>query len=385
MEMLAGFPYSLKHADAVAFALAGLLHPPTAKKGLIVDLDDTLWGGILGEVGPENVSWHQEHGTQVHALLQQMLGQLAENGVLLAIASKNEYGLVRPALKRGDLLLPAESFFPVIANWERKSAAVSEILAVWNVAADSVVFLDDNPMELEEVQSVFPTIGALRFTPKDPAAVWKLLAALRELFGKAEVHAEDGLRSSSIRAAADLRNAARDAGQDTSGAGFLASLGGCVGIDYRIASADKRYLELINKTNQFNLNGVRMTEDEWLTRLRADGTIVIGVVYEDKFGPLGKIAVLLGQRQGDGVWVASWVMSCRAFSRRIEYHLLDSMFRELGVENLVFDFRATGRNQPLQNLFRELGVSLTGDGPLRLFRKDFQGKYELPHEIRRLA
>ncbi len=349
-----------------------------------MDLDDTLWGGIVGEVGVENVSWHQEHGTQVHALLQQMLGQLAENGVLLAIASRNGADLVREALQRHDLLLPPESFFPVIANWERKSDSVKDILAAWNIGPDSVVFLDDNPMELDEVRSVFPEIATLRFTPGDPAAVWQLLARLRELFGRTEIHEEDGWRSSNLRVAEAVRKGSPKAGPDAQ-PDFLASLRGRVSIDYRISSADSRYLELLNKTNQFNLNGIRMTESDWFAKWHAEGNIAVGVAYEDKFGPLGKIAVLLGQRHGECVRVTSWVMSCRAFSRRIEYHLLDNMFRELGLEVLLFDFQATARNQPLQRFFQEIGVSSPESGPVRLARADFQGRYKLPHEVRILS
>ncbi len=382
LEILAGFPYSLKHADALAAALVNLLYPRVAKKGLIVDLDDTLWAGIVGEVGVESISWHQEHGTQIHALLQQMLGQLAESGVLLAIASKNEAAIVRQALQRPDLLLPADSFFPVIAGWGPKSAAVKEILQAWNVGAESVVILDDNPMELEEVRSLFPEVTGLRFTPGDPAAVWRLLGELRELFGKQEVHTEDVLRASSLRAGEAFRSAGGNLNNGTAGAEFLASLGGCVEIDYRLASADERYLELINKTNQFNLNGARMTQAEWNAALHADGAVAVTVSYRDKFGPLGRIAVLLGRRAPDHIRVTAWAMSCRAFSRKIEYHLLDSMFGEFDVECLLFDFRATSRNEPLQSFFRDLGVFTPAAEPLRLSRGDFRRRPPLPHEVR---
>jgi FkbH-like protein len=387
MALLAGFPYSLRFADDLASVIVDLLYPAGAKKGLIVDLDDTLWRGILGEAGVDGVSWHQEHHSQVHALLQQMLGQLAENGVLLAIASKNDAALVQQALQRPDLLLPADAFFPVVANWDRKSVAVGQILEAWNVLPDSVVFVDDNPMELSEVQSVYPAVTGLRFTPQDPAAVWTLLNTLRELFGKAEVHAEDKLRASSIRAGAAVRIAARDAGSGKVGSSteFLASLAGRVSIDYRQASADKRSLELINKTNQFNLNGIRITEGEWLEALRADTTIVAAGSYQDKFGPLGKIAVLLGKRQGDDILVTSWVMSCRAFSRRIEHHLLESLFQKFGVAGLQFDFRPTERNQPLQDFLREAGAQFPEQGLVRISRADFQGRHELPHEVTELS
>ena len=170
MDLKAGFPYSVAHASAVAEQAVRLLFPPSPKKGLITDLDDTLWGGLLGEVGVSGVSWTLAEHAQVHGLYQQMLGHLAEMGVLVAVASKNDAALVEEALKRDDLLVPATLLFPVYANWGPKSASVAEILRVWNIGADSVVFVDDSPMELEEIEytkiisklaDVVPTPAAL--------------------------------------------------------------------------------------------------------------------------------------------------------------------------------------------------------------------------------
>ena len=111
-ELLTGFPYRLAHASALANLLAQLTRTPTPKKGLITDLDDTLWRGILGEVGIEGISWDLEHHTQMHAFYQRMLNTLAEEGVLLGIASKNERSLVEGALCRKDLALSPTVFYP---------------------------------------------------------------------------------------------------------------------------------------------------------------------------------------------------------------------------------------------------------------------------------
>jgi len=378
MALIADFPYSLSHADAIAGALVDLLYPAVPKKGLVVDLDNTLWDGILGEVGVEGISWCQERHTHVHALLQQMLGQLAENGVLLAISSKNQPERVEQALARSDLLVPREAFFPVVANWGPKSQAMRGILSAWNIGPDSVVYLDDTPMELSEVQAAYPDVTCLRFNAKDPRAVWEVLLQLRDLFGRPAVFAEDRLRAASIRSATAFRELEQ---RGTPGA-FLHGLEGVVSISYRKEPSDKRPLDLINKTNQFNLNGLRLAEGEWLACLRAAGSIALTASYEDKFGPLGKIAALLGEQQGRRIHVTSWVMSCRAFSRRIEYHTLESLFRVSGAEELFFDFRPTERNQPFQQFFREIGASACDSGRMRLSQQEFsQGQYELPHQL----
>jgi len=378
MSLLTGFPYSIKHADAVASALVDLLFATPAKKGLILDLDETLWSGIVGEVGVDRVSWCMEDGSQVHAWLQQMLAQLAENGVLIAIASKNQSELVEQALSRKDLLVPRGALFPIIATWGAKSVAVQEIVRRWNIAADSVVFLDDTAMELSEVQSAVPGITCLQFTPKDPGAVWNVLQQLRNLFGKPAIFAEDLLRSNSIRSAEALEELALG----TVSSKFLHTLGGRVILDYQRDSADTRPLDLINKTNQFNLNGIRLIEGDWRERMKSPTGVAIKVSYEDKFGPLGNIAALLGQVQGHRVHVTSWVMSCRAFSRRIEYHILESLFRVTGASELRFEFRPTERNWPLQNFFAEIEIDYVLSGQASLLRETFEKNMpELPHQV----
>jgi FkbH-like protein len=383
MELLAGFPYTTSFADTLAGAFTEVLYQSVPKKGLITDLDDTLWSGIVGEVGADKVTWQQESHTQIHGLYQQMLAQLASCGVLLAVCSKNEQTVAESALARQDLFLKSESLFPVCANWEPKSQSVGRILRTWNIAEDSVVFVDDSPMELDEVRRAFPGIVCREFPKKDPAKLWALLCELRDLFGKPVLVAEDRLRQQSIRASAAIQEMGEAAGTDE----FLAGLDATVTLDWRFDSSDLRPLELINKTNQFNLNGRRIGEGEW-QRYREDSKAVLSVVsYADKFGPLGKVAVVLGTAEpgakGRGTLkVSHWVMSCRAFSRHLEHHTLDSLFRETGADQIEFDFEATDKNKPLQDFFRAAGIAPDADGAYRLSRSGFSPpSTELPHHV----
>jgi FkbH-like protein len=381
MELLAGFPYTRPYASELARSLVEVLDQRTPKKGLITDLDDTLWSGIIGEVGPEAVSWQQENHSQTYGLYQQMLGHLAGCGVLLAACSKNELPIAQAGLARKDLLLNAESLFPVCAGWGPKSKSVAEILRVWNIGADAVIFIDDNPMELDEVQQAFPAITCLPFPGKDPDKLWHLLGELRDLFGKPLVLEEDRLRSASLRASAEMREMA----EETSSPQFLRSLHGGVTLDYRKNASDGRLVELLNKTNQFNLNGLRTTEGEWRRFLENPGSISLAASYQDKFGPLGKIAVLAADRAGPSIRVSHWVMSCRAFSRGIEFHMLESLFRQSNAEEIEFAFQATDRNQPLQEFFRLIGVQPNGSGNLRLARSQFSAHDNLlPHQVSEL-
>jgi FkbH-like protein len=305
-----------------------------------------------------------------------------DSGVLLAVASKNEPEIVKTALARNDLFFDGNALFPILASWGPKSQAVAQILSTWNIAADSVVFVDDNPMELDEVQQAFPGITCMRFSAKDPGQVWALIESLRDCFGKPVVLAEDALRRESIRASAVIR----EAGDHASSPDFLRGLEGAVTLDYRKNAADQRPLELINKTNQFNLNGVRVTDGEWQRALESKEQLIVTVSYKDKFGPLGKIGVLVASQHDRLVKVTSWVMSCRAFSRRIEHHMLDQLFRRTQAEEIEFAFSRTDRNQPLQEFFRDLGMDTDGRGVCHLSAAQFSTRQgELPHQISELS
>ena len=117
---------------------------------------------------------------------------------------------------------------------------------------------------------------------------------------------------------------------------------------------DNRAFELVNKTNQFNLNGKRFSESDWLSCLQDPAAFVLTASYEDKYGPLGKIAVVMGKAAGRKVYVSTWVMSCRAFSRRIEHQCLKYLFEKLDADEIVFDYEVTPRNGPIQDFFAEL-------------------------------
>lgn len=348
-EIMAGFPYTLAHADALGQGLARLIQPPAVKKGLITDLDDTLWIGLVGEEGPNGVHWDLANHGALHGLYQQVLAGLAAQGTLVAIASKNDPEVVERALNRTDLLLRKESVFPVEVGWHAKSESVGRILKTWNIGADSVVFVDDSPIEVAEVKAAWPEIECRLFPKTDHAAAHRLLHELRDLFGKSLLSAEDALRLDSIRRSAKVAESAAETG--VSADEFLAAADSMMTVEFNPAAEDTRVLELVNKTNQFNLNGVRHTEAEWRRDLENPGSFVMVVSYKDKFGALGKIAVLKGAAANGHIDVSAWVMSCRAFSRRIEHRSLEILFERFGAGEIRFQFEPTPKNSPLREMF----------------------------------
>ena len=197
------------------------------------------------------------------------------------MATKNDRALVEQALKRTDLVAILKHLFPIESHWQPKPESVARILKAWNVGPDSVVFVDDNPLELEQVKTAFPDMECLQFR-KDDAA---FLGGLRDRFAKREIREEDRLRVESLRANESLRQVESDPATLDA---LLATAEAKVKFDCSKQPPDPRALELINKTNQFNLNGARYSEADWKAYLADAATRLLVVTYEDRFGKLGR-------------------------------------------------------------------------------------------------
>ncbi len=376
-DLLAAFPYTRSHASQLGSLLAQVLVPPPPLKGLITDLDGTLWSGILGEDGVAGVAWDLDHHAQRHGLYQQLLRNLADCGVLIAAATKNDAGLVSEALARNDLLLPADRIDPVEAHWGPKSASVARILAAWNVGGDSVAFVDDSAMERAEVAAAHPDLVCLAFPERDDASLVALLDALRDLFGKPRLLEEDRLRRDSLRSARVVHEATAESAEASDR--FLQQLEAHLELSFATDPSDARALELLNKTNQFNLNGRRFSEAAWREALARPGAFLLSAAYADKYGPLGKIAVLAGRRDESGVCVDAFVLSCRAFSRRIEHRCLERLFARFAAREIAFDFTPTPRNGPLRDFLAGL-LGRAPASPARLRLEDFAARCPPLHQ-----
>jgi len=292
------------------------------------------------------VGWSLETDAQGHGHYQQLLSLLAQQGVLIAIASKNEPANVEQALSRSDLILDRNQIFPIKASWQRKSLAVGDVLATWNILPDSVVFVDDNPMELNEVQSRFADITPMLYPTDDDDKLPAFLSELRHLFEDRKPRDEDLIRLQSIRANVAFVEKS-SVSDDEDHEAFLLENAPQITANFGKQGSDGRAFELVNKTNQFNLNGARYQPGEWDGLMAEADTFLLSLAYEDKFGPLGTIAVMAGKNEDDGARILSWVMSCRAFSRRIEYQHLAIVFEKFKAEKIALNFVQTARNEPI--------------------------------------
>lgn len=364
-ELSAGFPYCLSHASALGELFGALMAVPRPKKGVITDLDGTLWRGVLGDDGIDGISWDLDGHSAVHGLYQQFLCSLADAGILVGVASKNDPELVQEAFGRRQLHIPADKIFPFQVHWGAKSESVRRILQDWNIGPDSAVFVDDSPMELGEVRAAHPEVECLLFDGRDADSVYRLMHYLRDSFGKAYLQAEDTLRSASLKTSRLLAETESAGAQEK----FLRECQGT--IEFKSGElSDPRAFELVNKTNQFNINGRRYTDLSWRAYLQAPGAFLLTASYHDKFGPLGKVAALLGRTTPSSeIVIDSWVMSCRAFSRRIEHHCLHYLFESMGAEAVVVDWEETPRNGPTRDFLSSFPALLQEN---RLTREDFQ-------------
>ncbi len=377
-EILFGFPYSLSHASDLGEDIAQVLSMPPNRKGIITDLDLTAWNGILGDDGVDGVHWDLEHHAQPYGLYQQLLHALAKEGVLVAVASKNSHEIVQQIfMQRQDLILKENDIFPMTASWQPKSEMVEKILKTWNIGPESVIFIDDNPFELEEVGRKYPQMECIQFDPS-PRFAMGLWRELRTKFARRTVSEEDRIRSTSIRAMTE-KELSPDSNTDIED--FLAHLDAELKFELSRNSDDGRAFELINKTNQFNLNGVRLTDAEFRAYLAQEQSFLLTASYSDKFGALGKISSLLGRITGDEILVEFWVLSCRAFSHRIEFACLRGLFEFFDEKYLHLRWKSTGRNNHLLE-FLPLLPGKTTDGILVLDRETFiQECPNLPHKI----
>lgn len=355
-----GFPYSIAFSSALGKQLAAAVASPQPLKGIVVDLDETLWKGILGENGIYGVSWDLDGNSHMHGVFQAFLQSLADSGILVAVASKNDPALVESLFTKRNPLLKRDSIFPLIANWGRKSVSIGRIIKSWNIGDDAVAFVDDSPLELAETQSEFPGLRTFRFPTGKPDEILTLIRDLRSLFAKDTITKEDKIRLESLKQLEKisvLSSVSEEGYEDV-----LRESRPKIALKTLSAEGDERAFELLNKTNQFNMNGLRVSDGEWKALCSHENGLVIVAAYEDKFGPLGKITVMAGIHDGERMDLSSWVMSCRAFGRRIEYFLLDYVFQKYGVKNVSLQYVKTERNGPFLDFLTGSGAIETDEG-----------------------
>ncbi len=349
-------PLYAEHVSRLIAALRG-----RSRRCLILDLDNTVWGGVIGDDGLEGIKVAQGDATgEAHLSVQRLALDLRERGVVLAVSSKNNDDVARlPFAQHPEMLLKETHFAVFQANWNDKATNIKAIADELALGLESMVFLDDNPAERGLVRQMLPQV-AVPELPEDPSLYARTLAAAGyfeavafsdEDRKRASMYDENAKRVQLQRAVGDL-----DA--------YLASLDMVISFAPFDTTGRARISQLINKSNQFNLTTRRYTEAEVGAAQDDPDAFTLQVRLADRFGDNGMICVLICRRQARATWeIDTWLMSCRVLGRKVEAMVLREVLaqaRAAGIERLVGVYRPTDRNGMVRDHYAKLGFTLIG-------------------------
>ena len=341
-------------------------------KALVLDLDGTLWGGVLGDDGLHDIVLGQGSAPgEAHLAVQAYALALKNRGIPLAVCSKNdEATALEPFLHHPDMLLRRDDIAVFVANWTDKATNLRTIAGRLNLGLDALVFLDDNPAERALIRRELPEIHVPEL-PEDPALFVPTLAAAG-YFEATHLTAEDAGRAASYAALCAAGHAAlctRDSHKTSPVdlTGYLESLGMLLTAQPIDELSLRRAAQLVNKTNQFNLTTHRLPEAELRARAlgpAAGGWITLVCRLTDRLADHGLIAVLIARLRGTGtqreVLIEGWLMSCRVLGRQVEdacFNLLAERAIAAGARRLLGLYRPTAKNAQVRNLYPHLGFT----------------------------
>lgn len=329
-------------------------------KCLVLDLDNTVWGGVIGDDGLQGIRLGP--GTadgEAYLEIQRMALELRKRGIVLCVSSKNEESNARlPFREHGDMLLREEHIAVFQANWSDKSSNLEAIAKTLDIGLDALVFLDDNPAERALVRRVLPQVWVPEL-PNDPALYPRVLAAAG-YFEAVSFSEEDAFRAEQYQANFQRVALSRQSPDLDS---YLLSLQMVASYGPFDLKGRSRITQLINKTNQFNLTTRRYTEAEVATFEVASDVFTLQVRLKDCFGDNGMISVVICRescKQDDRLaWdIDVWLMSCRVFGRRLDEVVLNVLIesaRKAGVAELLGVYRPSKRNALVRDHFQGLG------------------------------
>ena len=357
---LAKLPFSNAYLPLYADHVCRLIGALRGKsrRCLVLDLDNTIWGGVIGDDGLEGIQCAQgDPAGEAHLTVQRLALALRDRGVVLAVSSKNNDETARlPFQQHPEMLLREEHIAVFQANWNDKATNIKAIADELSLGVESMVLLDDNPVERDLVRQLLPQV-AVPELPPDPALYARTLAAAG--YFEAIVFSDEDTK----RAGFYQENARRVTLRSQTGDidAYLASLQMEITFQPFDATGRARIAQLINKSNQFNLTTRRYTEAE-VARLEADGaSFTLQVRLSDTFGDNGMISVIICRHRNESEWeLDTWLMSCRVLGRRVEQMVLREILEHAeraGVHKLIGVYRPTDRNKLVQDHYAKLGFT----------------------------
>jgi FkbH-like protein len=325
------------------------------KKCLVLDLDNTLWGGVIGDDGLEHIQLGTLGIGKAFTEFQYWLKKLKNRGIILAVCSKNTASVaLEPFQKHPDMVLRLDDIAVFVANWDNKVENIRQIQNTLNIGFDTMVFLDDNPFERNIVRQHIPQITVPEL-PADPADYLEYLYSLN-LFETASFSGEDAERTKLYQVEA-RRNAQQQSyvNEDS----FLESLQ----MDSIVQPFNKfntpRVAQLSQRSNQFNLRTVRYTDADIEKLHNCPGIFTFSFTLEDKFGDNGLISIIILKKENkDTLFIDTWLMSCRVLKRGMENFILNTIAgfaKSEGYTRLKGEYIPTAKNQMVSNHYQNLG------------------------------
>jgi FkbH-like protein len=350
-----------RHFVSLAENLAGILQ--TARgvmtKCLVVDLDETLWGGVVGDLGVNGIDLGDSPAGRAFQCFQHHLLEMKKRGILLAVASKNDREqALEPFRKHPAMVLKEEDFAVFEASWEEKSQLLRRIAERLNIGLDSLVFVDDNPFERAQVSDALPQVAVPELR-EDPSHFISDLEG-QGLFETLWFSEEDRRRTSQAPESWQVFDQAANLPD------FLKGLEMKLGWGIFDALHFPRITQLCAKTNQFNLRTQRLTEQDCLKfTAQPQRYLPLYFTLRDRLGDHGLIAALVAEIEEDRAFILEFLMSCRVFKRRVEHavvNCLAGLCLERGLGTLQGEYLPTPRNGLVQDLYGELGFTSASSG-----------------------
>ena len=359
---MAKMPFSLDVLPTVAARAVDVIDAlrGRVKKCVVLDLDNTLWGGVIGDDGLEGIEIGELGTGHAFSGFQQWLKELKNRGILLAVCSKNNEDTAKePFEKHPEMVLHLNDFAMFVANWEDKASNILRIQQTLNIGMDSLVFLDDNPFEREQVRSMIPAITIPDF-PEDPALYLQYLRSLN-LFETAACSSADGQRTNQYQ-------------QEAKRATMMSAYGSyedyLKALDMRAVAMPfdsfhyPRIAQLTQRSNQFNLRTVRYTEVQIQALAGSDAHITRYYTLKDKFGDYGLVSVVILDKQPEQtLFISEWLMSCRVLKRSMEEFIINDILnvaKENSCTRVVGEYIKTPKNAMVADIYKRMGFEQDG-------------------------
>ncbi len=348
MWYLASIKYSSVGETTVQQEIDRIINVIKRKKCLILDMDNTLWGGVIGEIGFENIDVSERFQD-----FQRRIREIKDKGIILAIVTKNNYSDAITAFQNKSMVLDQDDFIQICANWNNKADNILNIVKALNIGLDAVVFIDDNPVERENIKLNLPMVSVPEF-PKDTSMLNNFAIELyKDFFYNPKPVEEDNKKTSMYRDNIK-RDELRIEYKDISD--YIRQLK--IIINFRIAKNTDipRICDLSRKTNQYNTSSQRYSEKELSMILKDSNYKLYIAEVSDRIGDSGLCIVCIIKIENDIAVIENFFMSCRIMGRKIEHafldHVMDKLYND-GIQTIIGLYIKTERNVPAKELFTD--------------------------------